>query len=89
MKQVIWSHAAAFDVEAIRRYIEDFNPSAARAMAAHLVAASNSLAIFPARGRPVYGGVRELTVIYPYIIRYEVSADEVVILRIRHGRQMP
>lgn len=33
--------------------------------------------------------MREAMTSYPYIIRYRINGDEVVILRIRHGAQRP
>jgi plasmid stabilization system protein ParE len=47
----------------------------------------DSLQAFPERGRPVAGGLRELPTVPPYIIRYRVAGDAVLILRIRHGRE--
>ena len=37
------------------------------------------------RGRPVGGGIRELTIVSPYLIQYRVENGEVEILTIRHG----
>ena len=58
-------------------------------MAQRLQAAANSLAEFPERGRQSGARVRELAVIYPYIIRYTVKAEGVFIVRIKHGAQRP
>jgi plasmid stabilization system protein ParE len=33
--------------------------------------------------------MRELLTAYPYIIRYRVHRDEVVVLRVRHSAQRP
>lgn len=50
----------------------------------------NSLVTFPNRGRPVPGTtMRELVTSYPYIIRYRVQGNDVVILRVRHGARRP
>jgi plasmid stabilization system protein ParE len=54
-------------------------------LAARLLAAANALAEHPERGRLVAGQTRELVVVWPYLIRYRIDADAVVILRIRHG----
>ena len=90
MSEVVWTDPAPATLEAIRIYIEQFNPRAARQLAVSLVEAGNSLAQFPHRGRPVTGtDMRELVTSYPYIIRYQVIGDEVVILRVRHGARRP
>ncbi|HME24835.1 MAG TPA: type II toxin-antitoxin system RelE/ParE family toxin [Acetobacteraceae bacterium] len=90
MSDVIWSDPALANLEAIRIYLEQFNPRAARQLANSLVAAGNSLAQFPHRGRPVPGtDMRELVTAYPYIIRYQVVGDVVVILRVRHSARRP
>jgi toxin ParE1/3/4 len=78
------------DLGDIRAYIEQFNPRAAREVAASLRGFGDSLAAFPNRGRQVPGTtMRELISKYPYIIRYRVVADRVVILRVRHGARRP
>jgi len=89
MRTVIWSGEARSNLVAIRSYIGSFNPMAARRFAARLVAAAESLDELAERGRPTGRGMRELTVVAPYIIRYRVHADRVIILRIRHGARRP
>ena len=49
--------------------------------------AGDSLAEFPERGAPISGGRRQLTHIPPYLLRYRVAGDLVVILDIRHAAQ--
>jgi plasmid stabilization system protein ParE len=73
-------------LEAVREYIEQFNPLAAERVAQRLFAAGESLANFPERGRSI-GRRRELVVVRPYIIRYRVTASRVDILAIRHAAQ--
>ena len=89
MRRVVWSLLAVEDLRGIRDYIEQFNPSAAARMATQLAEKAESLAEFSERGRPIGGGRRELTVVWPYVIRYRVEPARVVILRIRHGAQRP
>lgn len=90
MTTVVWTFSALVDLEDIRRYIGRFNPLAAQRLAARLIAAGNGLVNFPDRGRPVPGtDLREATVGYPYIIRYRVDGDRVLILRVRHGMRRP
>ena len=84
--RVVWSPSALRDIRHIHRYIARFNPRAAQDLARELVAAGDSLEMFPHRGRPVQGTkLREWPLVYPYIIRYRVAADHVRILRVRHG----
>jgi toxin ParE1/3/4 len=83
---IVWARAALADVQRIRIYISGFNPYAASDMAEHIIQAGNGLATFPFRGRAVPNGrLREITVAPPYIIRYRVEPERVVILRVRHG----
>ena len=71
-------------------YIARENPIAAQRVARSLLLAGDSLSIFPHRGRVGrVRGTRELLAVRPYIIVYEVGADDVVyILRIWHGAQL-
>ena len=89
VRRIIWSPSAVNDLRNIRGYIEQFNPSAAGSFAARLIAAAESLADFSERGRPADGKWRELLVVWPYIIRYRIEAERVIILRVRHGAQRP
>lgn len=90
MNRVVWTAYALANVRAIRAYIAQFHPRAADELAARLIAAGNSLVAFPHRGRPVKKtDMRELVSVSPYIIRYRVIRDEVVILRVRHSARRP
>lgn len=60
------------------------NPAAAERLGGRLVAVADSLAEFPNRGRDAGAGKREMTGIWPYVMRYRVDGDRVIILRIRH-----
>jgi addiction module RelE/StbE family toxin len=85
--QVRWTAPAAKDLEEITLYIRKDNESAASAVAKALFDASNSLDLFPSRGRVGrFPGTRELVVPgLPYIILYEVADTAVQILHIYHG----
>jgi toxin ParE1/3/4 len=90
LRPVAWTFAALADIEGIRGYIGNFNPYAARDVAARIIEIGNSLAAFPYRGRAVPGTqLREITLTRPYIIRYRVEPDRVLILRVRHGARRP
>jgi plasmid stabilization system protein ParE len=90
LNEVVWTEPALAHLRAIRAYIEQFNPRAAREVAASLKASGDSLRNFPHRGRLVPGTeMRELVSRYPYIIRYYIDGDTVVILRVRHTSRRP
>jgi toxin ParE1/3/4 len=46
---------------------------------------ADSLAEFSDRGREAGEGRTEMTVVWPYVLRYRVEAETVIVLRIRHG----
>lgn len=88
--RVVWTKTALRGVWRAYDYIYEFNPPAAGRMAGALITAGDSLATFPHRGRLVPGtGMRELVGVSPYIMRYRVERDEVVILRVRHSARRP
>ena len=89
MSQVLWTASALADLRAIRAYIAQFNPGAAREVADSLIDAGDRLADFPNRGRPVpRGTMRELIADTPYIIRYRIDGD-VVVMCVRHAARRP
>ncbi len=83
--RIVWTDDAVANLEAIFTYVSAFNPAAAGALANRLIAVADSLATFPHRGRDVGGGRREMTTVWPYILRYRVDGDTLIILRVRHG----
>lgn len=85
MRRVVWTDEAVGHLEAIVAYIEAFNPAAARRLAERLIEVADSLAEFADRGRDAGLGRREMTTAWPYILRYRVEEERVVILHIRHG----
>jgi plasmid stabilization system protein ParE len=89
---VSWRARALSDVSAIVLQIAQDNPVAAGQVAGKIMRAADRLKTFPHRGRPGrLAGTRELTVVYPYLIVYRVSAEgDVTILRVWHGaRDLP
>lgn len=73
-------------------YLRERNPAAAQAFLDRMRKARMNLARFPAMGRgieqlPVPGSHR--LVVGDYLIDYDVSDDQLVIVSIRHGQQQP
>jgi toxin ParE1/3/4 len=91
--KLIVSQAAAADLARLHAFLAGMNPVAADRAIAVLIAAMQSLDRFPERGRPSgMPNVRELIVPFGgsgYVLRYAYSApeDEIVVLRIWHGRE--
>jgi toxin ParE1/3/4 len=88
--QVVWTEPALDGVALAYDYIFEFNPRAAMHVADTLRTEGDSLEHFPHRGRPVpQTNMRELISSYPYIIRYRIEGDRVIILRVRHTARRP
>ena len=89
MRDVVWTEEAVANLDAIASYISVFNPASAERLAQRLIALADSLADFAERGRDAGNGRREISVVWPYILRYRVEEQRVIVLRIRHGAQRP
>lgn len=85
MRKIVWTEEAISHLEAILAYVSAFNPGAASRLGERLIAVADSLAEFSERGRDAGEGRREMTGVWPYILRYRVEGETVIILRIRHG----
>ena len=85
MRRIVWTEEAISHLEAIVAYISAFNPLAAARLGERLIEVADSLAEYSERGRDAGDGRREMTTVWPYILRYRVEGDAVIILRIRHG----
>jgi|SRR3972149_7902993 len=91
--KLIVSRAAVADIERLHAFLADKSPAAARRAIAALVGAVQSLEALPERGRPSgTPNIRELIIPFgrsAYVLRYAYSAqsDEVIVLRIWHGRE--
>jgi plasmid stabilization system protein ParE len=91
---LIVSEAAFADLVRLHAFLADKNPTAAARAVATLGAAVQSLDTFPERGRSTgRPNLRELIVPFGqsnYVLRYAYlrQADEVVVLRVWHGREM-
>lgn len=85
MKKIVWTDEAIAHLEAIVTYVSVYDPAAAERLGRRLIELADSLAEFPDRGRDAGDGKREMTTVRPYILRYRVESERVIILRIRHG----
>ena len=91
--KLIVSRAAAADLARLRAFLIDKNPAAARRAISGIVAAIDSLAAFPDRGRASgAAGLRELVVPFgrsAYVVRFahDPQRQEILIVRVWHGRE--
>lgn len=88
--KVIWARAAHDDRRRITVWLAERNKAAAVRIARALLAAADSLAVLPEKGRPGRApGTRELSTVPPYVVVYEVdhAAGVVQILRVWHSAQ--
>jgi toxin ParE1/3/4 len=91
--KVRYSLQALLQLGEIHSHIAQHNPRAAKAVVARIEELCEKLGEFPGMGSITdHPGVRVLPVVrYPYLIFYRLiaEADEVRVLRIRHGRRKP
>ncbi|MGF1480287.1 MAG: type II toxin-antitoxin system RelE/ParE family toxin [Cyanophyceae cyanobacterium] len=90
MIQIQFSQSAVADLQRLRDFIAASNEEAAARVALRIRESIGTLALFPAKGRPVENieGVREL-VAGNYVVRYlhREPEEQIVILRIWHGKE--
>jgi toxin ParE1/3/4 len=87
--RVDWAPSALQEIISIYDYVAQHDPRAASDLIDALLNAGDSLENFPRRGRPVGDNLRELTIVYPYVIRYEIVGSDVTILGVCHGKRRP
>lgn len=92
MPTVIWSRAALADLDRQYQFLKARNPEAATRALQALIEAGKSLEQTPQRGTPIAfaPGLRKLLVRFgksSYIFHYSVVEDEILILKVYHGRQ--
>ncbi|AZN38027.1 type II toxin-antitoxin system RelE/ParE family toxin [Iodobacter ciconiae] len=86
-----WLRQAIANLDAEAEYIAQEKPQAAAEMFAYVKAKVESLAHFPAAGRPGrVPGTRELVIErYPLLVPYRVVGNELHVLRVFHTRRKP
>jgi plasmid stabilization system protein ParE len=96
--RVVWSLQAARRLREIVEYVERDSPSAAQAIQLAILRATHRLGLWPLSGAWVGARHPELTrldqryrlvVVRPYVVFYRVDAEDVYVLTIRHGAQLP
>jgi toxin ParE1/3/4 len=87
--RIVITAEAERDLDSHFDYVFERNPEAATRVYDAIVGQIMSLRDFAYRARPGrVPGTRELVIRkYPYIVVFEVTADEVTILHVNHARQ--
>jgi plasmid stabilization system protein ParE len=90
---VVWLPGAREDVARLHAFLKEKSARAARAAIAAIREGARTLEAFPQAGRPMDDdtGRRELFVPFgarPYVLRYRLDGDRVVILRVWHAREL-
>lgn len=90
MRPIVWSRRAAKNMTAIRRYIEQFSPEAAKGIAKRILQSVRTISEHPEIGRAGRDGrTRELAVSgTPYIVVYMVQDATLEIVAVLHGAQV-
>ena len=92
MAEVIISRNADADLERLATFLRNEEPSAALAISTLVHGALRVLRTYPSIGRPVDDVLRELVISrgdtgYLALYKYDVRADQVVVLALRHQRE--
>jgi plasmid stabilization system protein ParE len=94
MPRLIWSPRASHDVQRLYRFLVPNNPAAAKRAVGAIRTGVRILGHQPQLGRPVEDlgpEFREWVIDFgrdAYVVRYRYTEDAVVILAIRHGREV-
>jgi len=89
--KLVWTRPARDDRSAIREYIAADNPGAALELDMLFSEQTKRLLDFPKLGRPGrVPGTRELLAHRNYLLIYDISGDQIRLLRVLHAaRQWP
>lgn len=87
--RVIWARNALLRLFKVQDRINRDEPEAANWMVDQIYATVSRLAEFPRLGREAdRPGIRKLAIPdTPFIVTYRVKRDEVIVLRLSHGRR--
>jgi len=88
MNEIIYTQETIADLQRLREFIAEKNPSAAQRIARELISRINQLQQMPMMGRPVASApdpevIRDM-VFGKYTVRYAMHAQTLAILRVWH-----
>ena len=90
--KIVWRERALEDISRLYNFLFEKNEDAARKAAQVIIRGSSLLGGSPKLGRPMADGTgrRELFIPFGagyYVLRYFLTSDTVVIVRVWHGRE--
>lgn len=87
--KLTWTSRALSQFSEALNYIANDNPAAAKAIAERIAAATRLLQEQPRAGRPgrVAGTYEWVVKRTPYLIAYTVDDDQLIVLRVIHGKR--
>jgi plasmid stabilization system protein ParE len=92
MARLTWLPESRHDLERLLAFLKTKSPLAAVRAVEAIVAAASSLENYPEVGPPIGDGTGRREFVIPfgsgaYVLRYRVEGNDVVILRVWHGRE--
>lgn len=92
MSPIVWTPAATRDLQRQHQFLTSLDPEVANRAIQAIVKVGGSLSQNPKRGRVIDegNGLRKLPVRFGksgFVLHYAIIFDEVVILRVFHGRE--
>ena len=92
MSKIVWLPEALEDIQRLRLFLEEKNPTAANRAGLILKAGAKRLVDFPERGYPMNDGTDRRELFLPfgtggYILRYITDMEVIVIIRAWHSKE--
>lgn len=93
MRQLVWLPEAKTDIERLYGFLMDKNPAVAERAIRLIQQGAERLLDFPELGQPMQDDTERRELFLPfgagaYVLRYRLYEDELVIIRVWHGREL-
>lgn len=92
MAELLWLPEAQQDIVRLYELLHEKSPTAAQKMINTLLKGADHLQTFPEMGKPMEDELQRRELFVPfgagaYVLRYKLSGDQVVIIRVWHSRE--
>jgi len=90
--ELIWLPEAQQDIERLHAFLYEKSPDAAHRMVNILLQGAEQLLTFPEIGKPLSDELQRRELFLPfgagaYVLRYRLTANRIVIIRVWHSRE--